>query len=1337
MIFNKRFFTSILAVICFFYAFPQQFKLQKNIVEENTDISILKITWNAPVTYNEQGKTFKALSFKGVFYVKEKDYLPVLQLKEVCKQGVKLKPVLQVVATESLSPAEEASVNTKYLSENFDIVESHTGTARKITYTFCTILPVRLNKSTGKMEKLISYRIQWQPTGETAVERNGNQYNKTQSFATSSVLGNGNPWFKIGTAGTVNSIDENAIYKIDKTLLQQILLSNGIDISSVNPQNIKIYGNGGEILSEQNIDFHYDDLTENAIFVKDTGTIGVFDNDDYILFYGQSAHKWHYSAGKNAATRYTRNKNYYSDSVFYFLTIDNSSPGKRIGTQASSAAPVTNVVNSFDDYGVHENDVVNIVTSGRIMYGENFDNNPSYSFNFAFPFLQNDTVWLQTDIAGRSTGGAFNVGYPGGQYPVSFGSYCPTCSDPDAAEPGNASKYFTYSGTPGINNAITISVTNPSASQTGWLNYIWVIARRALSMAGNQMSFRDYRCIGTNHISQFNIQSTAPNLHVWNVSDQFNIAEQQLTLTNNVYSFTAATDTLKQFIAFDGTSFKTPAFVGPVPYQNLHSYQNVDYIIVAPKTFFNAAQKLADLHADPKNEGLSYKIVTPDQIYNEFSSGVQDITAIRQFVRMLYKNPSSTIPQYLLLYGTGSYKLNDRYDPSNTDIIPTFETFNSYSYLNSKTGDDFYAFLDDNEGLIDANGNAGTNLVDIGVGRLVVKNVSEADAVANKIVQYYNRSEPTSSCCDQSTQNTPDWRNWISLIADDANPNTSGEQGFFYQQEGNATTIQQIDTRYNIEKIYEDAYPVEGVPGGRRYPDVVTAINNRIAKGCLIMGYSGHGGELNLSHEVIIDINQIYGWTNINNLPLFFTATCEFSRYDDPAQESAGEDVLLNPNGGGIGLFTTTRLAFITDGSALGGPFYDAALTYSGGKRPALGDIIRITKLNVPLGSGGYIHFSLLGDPALTLSYPRQNTTNLSVNAHVNSVSSPTNDTLNALAKYNIKGFISNTGGSKVTSFNGSIYITVFDKPSLLTTLNNSNNVPASSYVLNFYQQKSVIYKGKASVINGDFSYDFIVPKDIAYNFGNSKISYYAQSDTSDAAGYNTYIVVGGTSNNPVLDNQGPAINLYMNDNHFVSGGTTNQNPFIYALLVDSSGINTTGNGLGHDITAILDANTPHEVVLNDYYQADLNKYQSGKILYQLQNLANGNHTLNLKAWDVVDNSSSTSTDFVVATNAAMALTHVLNYPNPFTTATKFFVEHNQACDVLNVEVQIYTITGKVVKTILQTVQNQGFRTEGISWDGRDDYGDKLARGVYIYKVLVKNSEGSHAQKIEKLVILN
>ncbi len=1332
MIINRKFYTIVFVLFCFCKIFSLSFKLQRN--KTIKDASIIEIKWHKPISFEKKGKTESILSFDGASYIEEKNFLPYLSLREPNEQSTKLKPTVQVVLTETLTIQEEACINSKYITEDFELIGTNISTYKKMSFVLCKLVPIRINKANGKLEKLVSYRIKWQQTSEPLnTKRNGTQHNYIQSFASSSVLATGN-WYKIGTA-------ENAIYKIDKAFLT----SMGIDASHTNPKYIKIYGNGGEILSEANSDFHYDDLTENAIFVRDSGTIGVFDNNDYILFYGQSPHKWHYNSGKNAPTRYSRNKHYYSDSVFYFLTVDNSSPGKRITIQPNASAPANYTVTSFDDYAVHENDYVNIMQSGRELYGESFENVPTHSFNFSFLNLQSDTIWLKTDLIGTRTSGngIFNVSYPGGSYQIPFNSVCPNF-ECDLGAPENATTHFLYIGS--IGNTINITVSTAYTDESGWLNYIWAVVRRGLVMQGSQMTFRDYRSIGPGRISQFNLQSSSPTIRIWNITDQFNITEQDTIVTSNNYSFTIATDTLQQFIAFDGTTYNIPAFVGQIHNQNLHLVRNIDYVIVAPQIFHDAAQQLAQLHALPQNEHLSSVIVTPDQIYNEFSSGVQDITAIRQFMRMLYKQ-SSTLPRYLLLYGTGSYLQKNRYDPSNTVFVPAFETYNSWSPLYSLTGDDFYALLDDDEGVIGDSGDLMGQLVDIGVGRIPVKTVAEANGVAQKTVQYYNRSEPTSSCCDQATQNTPDWRNWVSLIADDVQPYDPSHQyaweiEFIQQQEANADTISR-NKRYNVDKIYLDAYQQITVPGGLRHPDAVTALNNRVAKGALIIGYSGHGGTLNLSNTEVVSINQIQQWNNINNLPLWFTATCQFATYDNPAFESAGEDILLNPNGGGIGLFTTTRTALAQDGFAIGPWFYPAALdSLVNGKRPTIGDIIQITKTS-PGQVQNELNFCLLGDPAVTLSYPKQYTTPLKVNSHIYALGS--NDTLSAIGKYTISGFVSDINNHPLTNFNGIIYITVFDKPTALNTLNNSgygklviSPGDTVNYAYPFKQQESVLFKGKSTVTNGNFTYTFIVPKDIMYNFGYGKISYYAQSDTTDAAGYYEQVIVGGTSNTAITDHQGPAINLFMNDNHFISGGTTNQNPFIYALLADSSGVNTTGNGIGHNIVAVLDANTAHEMVLNDYYQADLNKYQSGKLLYQLSNLPNGNHTLNLKAWDVMDNASNTSIDFVVATNAKMALSHVLNYPNPFSTSTKFYIEHNQACDYLNVEVEIFTITGKIVKTISQTIENQGFRTDGISWDGKDNYGDKLARGVYIYKVIVKNNEsGSKAEKIEKLVILN
>jgi hypothetical protein len=406
------------------------------------------------------------------------------------------------------------------------------------------------------------------------------------------------------------------------------------------------------------------------------------------------------------------------------------------------------------------------------------------------------------------------------------------------------------------------------------------------------------------------------------------------------------------------------------------------------------------------------------------------------------------------------------------------------------------------------------------------------------------------------------------------------------------------------------------------------------------------------------------------------------------------------------------------------------------GKMPHIGDIYRLTKRAIGTNEL-FRNFVILGDPALKLSYPEQKVFTSSINSQV--VSATSSDTLKALSLVNISGYVGDKNGNKLTNFNGVVYPTVFDKEVTVYTLANDPLATSAqgSFVTPFVLQKNIIYKGKSEVTNGDFTFSFLVPKDISYNFGKGKISYYAHNGVNDANGYYDKVVVGGSNPNAIADNQGPVVNLYMNDKKFVSGGTTNENPKVYAEITDVSGINTIGTGIGHDVVAILDENSSKPIILNDYYVSDLNTYQSGKIRYPLNELSEGNHTLSLKVWDVQNNSTSAYTDFVVSSQADLALTHILNYPNPFTSKTKFFIEHNQCCVSLKVLIQVYTISGKVVKSINKTINNEGFRFDGIEWDGKDEFGDKLARGVYIYRVSVTDGAKKKADKIEKLVILN
>ncbi len=1052
---------------------------------------------------------------------------------------------------------------------------------------------------------------------------------------------------------------------------------------------------------------------------------GAFDKPDYILFYGHGPHYWDPTPVVSANNMtFDFKKNFYSDSSFYFITTD-LGVGKRITLQASSLIPNTNTVNSFDDHQYHELDGANLIKSGREMYGENFDVINSYSFGLPFPNMINDSARVKVSIAGRNIGApaVFNVNYSSGSSLISCsGIFSTNYTEPIAIENFMFKSFIANSGA-----ALNVTITKNTSQATGWINYIYANCRRSLIYSNSQLFFRDLRSIGPTSISKFNITSTIA-ITIWDLTDPFNIVEQQTSISGSQYEFTIATPTLHQLVAFSNTGFLTPNAIGEIPNQNLHALRPGAYVIISHPDFLTQAQSLADLHQT--YDTLTSVIVTPQDIYNEFSSGVQDITALRDFVRMLYfrTSTSDSTPKYLLLLGDGSYDNLRRYGSSNTNFIPTYQTYHSLAVTISKTSDDFFGFMDDTEGAMSF-----ADVLDLGVGRLSVSTIADADAVVEKIKNYYKTNpafnaldDPLAGCNNINDGSMGDWRNWMTLIADDWD---AGWESFVADGELFEQYIKLYDMSLNIDKIYLDAFQQQSVPGGERYPDVVDAINSRMEKGSVIVAYSGHGGELGLAHESVIGVSQIQSWSNINRLPLFFTATCEFSRFDDPDRTSAGEFVLLNHNGGGIGLFTTTRLAYKGDGVDLGPKFYTAALSLINGEHPACGDIIRITK---NLTGNSYPHFTLLGDPALVLALPKQKVTTSEINSVP--IATGVNDTIRALSTVTVKGFISDINGNKLTNFNGIVYPTVYDKPTLRTTLAN-DGTPGSTF--NFREQNNTLYKGKALVTNGDFQFNFVVPKDIAYNFDNGKISYYAQNGITDAGGYYDGIMVGGSDPNAKPDFVGPEVKLFMNDNKFVFGGLTNNTPEVYAEIFDSSGVNTVGNGIGHDLVAIVDAQTNKQILLNDYYQSDLNSYQKGKVRYKLGDLPEGKHTLSLKVWDVQNNSNTAYTEFIVAKSEGLALDHVLNYPNPFTTSTKFFVEHNQCCTTVFIEIQVFTITGKVVKTMNKTINAEGFRTDGIEWDAKDDFGDKLARGVYVYKVSAKTTDGKSANKFEKLVILN
>lgn len=1287
---------------------------QKSRPQPNLGLDHRELRWTAPMSTRFSATESRSfLWFDGASYDSHRDFLPLFTENRPLPNGASRVSV--DLSDAVYQPLDQASLQVlgagaSWLGSEPE-VKAVVMLDRKQPVAQVTIVPLRKNPASGAIEKLVSFDLKINVTATTSTSRL--PFNTT-SFAGSSVLATGT-WYRIGVMNT-------GIHKLDYNFFNNL----GIDMQSLDPRNIRVYGNGHGQMPYSNSGQHYDDLKEYAISVAGESD-GSFDQNDYVLFYGVSPNSWYYEAAANPwEAADTTHKHFhhhvhnYSDTTYYFINTDLGA-GKRIATQASSSASPTHTVTSFDDFQFHENDAVNMIKSGREWYGEEFDIVNSYSFGFNFPNIDaTSSACVEVNLisSGASTHNyQISAQNASQQMPVSGTIqgcyYCPV------ANAAGSELCFTPTGP-----VITVTVTKMDASAHGWLNWIRVNARRQLKMSGGMMGFRDSRSVGAGNIAQYVLNGYTPQLKVWDVTDLSNVALQSVTNAANDLVWTLPADSLREFVAFDETQFYSATYAGPVQNQNLHAMQPVDFIIISHPDFLAQANELAQLHA--QHDNLSYVIVTPQQIYNEFSSGAQDVTAIRDFVRMLYQRAptQAELPRYLLLFGDGSYDNKHRL-PANSNYIPTFQNANSIGPTESYVSDEYYGLLDDAGGWDDS---SDYGLVDIGIGRFPVRSTTDAQQMVDKIRHYMTRPQPVtnvSACSNDQCSKGGEWRTWLAFIGDDEDSDLH-----MSQSDQLATYVDTGYDNYNIDKIFFDAYPQEQTPGGERYPDVSEAIDKRVDKGCLIMNYTGHGGEVGLAHERVVEVSQINGWSNICNLPLFVTATCEFSRFDDPSRTSAGEYVFLNPNGGGIGLFTTVRLVYATPNFNLNKKFYECAFEPINGEMPRIGDLYRITKRNSGNNTNNR-NFTLLGDPALMLNYPVNNVVTTEINNVP--VTSTSSDTLRALSLVTVKGYIADTTGAQMSGFNGILYPTVFDKSKSITTLANDPPNPPFTFQL----QKSVLYHGKVSVVNGSFQFSFVVPKDISYQYGIGRISYYAEDGQTDAAGNYEKIVVGGSNPSAPVDQTGPQVQLFMNDSNFVSGGLTNDSPHLYAVIRDSNGVNTVGNGIGHDIVAILDEETDNAVVLNDYYQADMNSYQSGKIIYPFSKLSEGRHTLSLKVWDVYNNSTTVKTEFVVTKSEGLVLDHVLNYPNPFTTNTSFFVEYNQCCTQYDVMIQVFTVSGKLVKTINQHVVSEGYRSEPIEWDGRDDYGDKIGRGVYIYRVFARSDDGKTAEKYEKLVILD
>lgn len=1287
---------TLLFLFLFYFAFAAAQQSEK-----------VSINWKSNSDYNIGETTIKVPQFDLEFYNLDVT-LKKIQFRKIVSVSAATNSsslVISNVLYQNLPESELYDLN-KSLIPNKIQASLEVVRARDDYKGLLIVSPIIKEGSVYK--KILSFTYSYQ--------NNLSSRNQSSNFVQSisnSVLATGS-WYRF-------YVEKSGIYKISKSFLQSL----GFNVN-VDPRNIKIYGNGGRMLPLNNSLSYSDDLVENAIQFSGEDD-GVFDNNDYILFYAEGIDTWN--------TESLTSVNLFADKSYYYVT-SSGGAGKRIQLATEPSGTPTFTFSKFDDVLYYEKDLVNVGKVGRRWFGEQFNITNEQTFDFTIPNLDNVTpVSIYVNTASKSFGNSSFACKVNNQ---DFGTI-------------NFPALVAFSGVEGyesaINNTISLSSNTISLkltynnggvpSSNGYLDFIKISSKRNLVGYGKQFSFFNNDELSNVGIGQYTITSAANIPQVWDVTDLSNVIKYENT-SGATFAFKVNLGNQKKYVALDLSDTYTPLKEGNSVVQNQNlkgtifnnnqgNFQDIDYLIITPQVLITQAERLADFHRN--NSGLSVRVVTLEKIYQEFSSGKQDIAAIRNLIKYVYWNASAPDKRvkYVNLFGDASYDYKSRLF-SNTNIVPVFHGFNPFSsdvnnisnmsLYSSFMSDDFFGLMDAGEGQM----TGGFDGIDIAVGRMLVSNLTQAKEMVDKVVEYHDE------------KSFGKWRNNYVIYSDDADNDTDATLQFGLDNLANTLTAQKPFV--NVKKIHTDAYVQQVAAGGERYPDAKNDFLDDLEQGALVFNYFGHGNEEALARERLFEKLDAQNLTNRYRYPLFITITCEFTRFDDPNRFTGGEYMYWNKSGGAIALVATTRQIGVTTGFVMNNYLSEYLYAFGSTNYPTISEALRLTKLSTTSDNRRVVSF--IGDPAVKLAIPRPKVVLTKVNDVPMSQPLPV---LQALSLVKISGEVWDENNAVISNYNGDLAVQIFDKDINRSTLGNNGVTDANGLIImNFVTLGETVFRGNASVINGQFEFSFVVPQDIRVPVGNGKISFYAKRDVpnlDNQSGYDKTIQIGGVNVSAPSDSNPPTVRLHMNDESFVSGGITNCSPILLVFLKDENGINTA-SGIGHDIVAILDGDESNPYVLNEYYETENDDYTSGRLRFPFRNLTPGMHTILFKAWDVYNNLVTAEIQFnAVCSDDGLRIEKVLNYPNPFVSYTEFWFNHNMPFEPLDVQVQILTVSGKLVKTINQQVTTDGFLCREVTWDGRDDFGDKIGKGVYVYKLTVRSATtGKSAEKYEKLVIL-
>lgn len=1050
---------------------------------------------------------------------------------------------------------------------------------------------------------------------------------------------------------------------------------------------LAMYGMPGGQLPMANSQLPTDDYAQLPIVVNDVNQNGVFDGSDYLLFYAEGASVWRYSSSEQFVA-YSRST--YADNNYCYLT-NSAAPGSRV--PVCHGVATNNAASCYTAVGVVDNDLVNTAHSGQIWVGERFNNTTrTRTIMVDVPqMVQQPVVKYRYAAASISTAAAtFTIALNGhsdemqiarnGFYRSGLGQFAASGSGP---------------------LSFTLTYTPQESGAAGYLDYLQVNVPAQLRYAGKMMDMWSFD--PSLHL-KYTIANAPAGMQVWDVSDP--MRPLQMDCTNA--TFADSTLGVHHYVAFAADQVSSPASIVRMEQQNLRGAVNPNMVIVSHPSFVEQAERLADIHR--LIDGMEVLVATPQQVWDEFSSGRQDPMGLRRMMRYYWKRSQAdaSLPQtqYLLLLGDGTYD-NRNINGNNKGCIVTYQTPTSFDDENSSyCSDMILGYLDDAE-----SGRA-SETVDIAIGRLPASTVAEARHMVDKIERYIYREDL------QTGSGRGDWRNYVTLLADDADPSCAGDTSFTTSSEYTAKQIQARYPQMNVEKVYADAFVQQSGAVGSYYPDVNNALRNRVNYGTLVFNYVGHGSVQYIGTERYVSISDIDAYSNTDRLFLFVGSTCSYGRYDNPEVVCGSEAMLLAQNGA-VGVLSASRP--ISHDRL----FNTAVNVNLLNPEMTVGEALRVSQN----GHHQSLSIGLLGDPALRLSLPQKEVVVTKVNGV--EVSEGVADTARVLSRVTVEGEIRNSDGTLAEGFDGAIYPIVYDRKQRSKTLANDNE---DCHVA-FDQQKAVLYKGRDTVAGGRFSYSFVVPRDVAYEFDYGRLSHYAKSGTIDASGSYSNVVFGGFDQTVDLSECRPEIRLYMGDSNFVDGGVVDQEPVLYAVLYDSVGINAFGSGLGHDITAVVDGKPNSVVSLNDFYETDAYDARKGYVTYALDKLGRGLHSLTLKAWNIFNYSNTATITFEVRTSDTAQLGRFYAYPNPAVAEAVLHAEFNTASALEKAEVEIFTLQGQRVASFAPQMQSGSYVVGPIRWDLRNEAGNKVLKGMYLARIRVLTTDGEWLTENTKIIV--